>query len=428
VGKNAKDANAADFAMPAVETSKFKANPGLLSGLPKRRYEQMKACIAALVAVFVSGFFGPMVFGQEITKDEIAKELKSLKARINKLEQEVTRKDKEIEGLKAKVEKPPETAFAEEGQEKWTDRITFSGAIEVEYGSEKHKVKEPGTGKSTSTRDDDITLSTVELHADAQINKYTKGHVVFLYEEDEDEDRARIDEGTIRLGGIKQTHNLYFQAGKYYPHFGELNSWFISDPLTCQVFKIQESAAEVGYDAEWFSFAAGMFHGDLQKKGEDESRIKGFFADANVHNQEDTLGGFSLLAGVSYLNNVADTDTLQDEVNQIRDYVGGVALYLVAEYNNFSFGAEYITAMDDFHAGEMRYAVDRNGNPAETKPVAWNVELAYRPMDRLQLPVKYEGTKDIFGLFPERQYGVVVSYDLFESTTISAEYLHGEYE
>ncbi|MBW1723550.1 MAG: LbtU family siderophore porin, partial [Deltaproteobacteria bacterium] len=185
---------------------------------------------------------------------------------------------------------------------------------------------------------------------------------------------------------------------------------------------------EVGYDAEWFSFAAGMFHGDLQKKGEDESRIKGFFADANVHNQEDTLGGFSLLAGVSYLNNVADTDTLQDEVNQIRDYVGGVALYLVAEYNNFSFGAEYITAMDDFHAGEMRYAVDRNGNPAETKPVAWNVELAYRPMDRLQLPVKYEGTKDIFGLFPERQYGVVVSYDLFESTTISAEYLHGEYE
>ncbi|MBW1732594.1 MAG: hypothetical protein JRJ75_17255, partial [Deltaproteobacteria bacterium] len=60
--------------------------------------------------------------------------------------------------------------------------------------------------------------------------------------------------------------------------------------------------------------------------------------------------------------------------------------------------------------------------------VAWNVELAYRPMDPLQLAVKYEGTKDMFGLFPEKQYGVVVSYDLFESTTISAEYLHGEYD
>ena len=49
-------------------------------------------------------------------------------------------------------------------------------------------------------------------------------------------------------------------------------------------------------------------------------------------------------------------------------------------------------------------------------------------MDPIQLAVKYEGTKDMFGLFPEKQYGVVVSYDLFESTTISAEYLHGEYD
>ena len=104
------------------------------------------------------------------------------------------------------------------------------------------------------------------------------------------------------------------------------------------------------------------------------------------------------------------------------------ALYLVAEYNNFSFGAEYITAMDGFHAGEMGYALDRNGNTAETKPVAWNVELAYRPMDPLQLAVKYEGTKDMFGLFPEKQYGLAISYDLFESTTISGEYLHGEYD
>ncbi|MBW2027405.1 MAG: hypothetical protein JRI90_19120 [Deltaproteobacteria bacterium] len=151
----------------------------------------MKPWIAVLVAVFVSVLFCPMVFGQEITKDEIAKELKSLKARIHKLEQEVSRKDREIEGLKAKVEKLAEPAFAEEGQEKWTDRITFSGAIEAEYGSQTHNVKDPATGRSTSSRDEDITLSTVELHADAHVNKYTKGHVVFLYEEDEDEDPGR---------------------------------------------------------------------------------------------------------------------------------------------------------------------------------------------------------------------------------------------
>ncbi|MBW2301468.1 MAG: hypothetical protein JRF46_14475 [Deltaproteobacteria bacterium] len=61
------------------------------------------------------------------------------------------------------------------------------------------------------------------------------GKPVGLHEEDEDADRVCIDEGTIRLGGIEETHNLYFVAGKYYPHFGELNSWFISDPLTLQL-------------------------------------------------------------------------------------------------------------------------------------------------------------------------------------------------
>lgn len=389
----------------------------------------MKVWIVILTAIFTSSlFFCPVVKAEMVSKEEIIEELKVLKARMNRLEQELARKDREVEGLKAKVERPSEGAPAEEGEKKWSDRITLSGAIEVEYGREKTVVKDPATGRSSSSRDEDLTLSTVELHTDAQINKYTKGHVVFLYEEDEDEDRVRIDEGTIVLGGIEETHNLFFQAGKYYPHFGELNSWFISDPLTCQVFEMQESAAEAGYDGEWFSARVGAFHGDAQKVGDDESRIKGFFVDANIHNPENTLGGVSLLAGASYLNNVADTDTLQEERNDITDYRGGVALYVVAEYKMFSFGAEYITALDNFHAGEMGYAVDRSGVNRETKPAAWNFELAYRPMDPLQLAVKYEGSGDMFGLFPEKQYGFAVSYDLFKSTTLSAEYLHGEYD
>ncbi|MDY7037199.1 MAG: hypothetical protein SV375_13670 [Thermodesulfobacteriota bacterium] len=54
---------------------------------------------------------------------------------------------------------------------------------------------------------------------------------------------------------------------------------------------------------------------------------------------------------------MADSDTLEGEVqdlngdglpNDLNDDVGGLAAYLVAEYGQFSFGAEYITALDDF--------------------------------------------------------------------------------
>jgi len=377
----------------------------------------MKKGMTFFATILVSSLcFCPVVLAEDISNEQIVKEIKALKARISKLEQELTRKDREIEALKAKVEKPTEAALSEEGREKWTDRIELSGVVEVGYASEKQKVKDPATGRSTSTQDDDITLSKAELHTDAKINKYTRAHMVFLYEEDEDADRVRIDEGTIRLGGIEETHNLYFVAGKYYPHFGELNSWFIS------------AAVEAGYNGQWFSAGAGAFHGDIQKAVDVEKRIKGFFADANIHNPENTLGGLSLLGGASYLNNVADTDTLQDQVNQIRDYVGGIALYMVAGYRNFRFGAEYISALDDFHAGEMVYAIDRNSNPATSKPAAWNLELAFRLFDPLQLAVRYEGTGDMFGLYPAKQYGLAVSYDIFKSTTLSAEYLHGDYD
>jgi len=169
----------------------------------------MKKWIAVFAAVFVSGLFlCPMVSAGEMSSEEIIRELQALKARINTLEREHSRKDQEIERLKARVKELRGTTPPEEKQEKWTDKIQLSGVVEVEYGSEKHTVKDPVTGHSSSVRDDDLTLSTVELHTDAQINKYTKGHVVFLYEEDEDEDRVRIDEGTIRLGGIEETHNL----------------------------------------------------------------------------------------------------------------------------------------------------------------------------------------------------------------------------
>jgi len=395
----------------------------------------MKKCMVATFLLLIAiGFLFPVSgMCQDMSNAEIMKELKALKERIIKLEKALGKKDQEIKELKAETAKGREVAAAEGGIEKWTDKIDISGAIEVEYGVDKHDIKGGPT-----TRDEDLVLATVELGIGAQINKYVRGDIVLLYEEDDNEDFS-IDEGTITVGGIEETFGLYFKGGKYYPHFGELNSYFISDPLTLEMFEIQESAAEISYDGNWFSAGAGVFNGDIDEIGDRENDVRGFFADVNFHNPEDSLGGLSLLIGVSYLSNVADSDTLQDENNVdldgdgdpdmvINDDVDGVATYLVAEYGQFSFGAEYITGLDDFMAGEMAYAVDRNGIARATRPSAWNLEFAFRPIDTVQLAIKYEGTDEMFGLFPEDQYGFVVSWELFRYTTLSAEYLHGEYD
>ena len=372
----------------------------------------------------------------QMSNDEIYNELKAMKERINKLEKDLTKKDQEIKDLRSETMKKKETIAGVESEEeqpplqeifsKWSDKIEISGLIEVEYNHDTHNRKH-----RTTERDEDITLSTLEIDIGAQVNKYVRGDIVLLYEEDETEDFT-VDEGTITIGGIEETFGLYLKGGKYYPHFGELNSYFINDPLTQEIFEIQESGLEIGYDSDWFSVGAGVFNGDIEKEGDHENNVDDFYADACFHNPEDTLGGLSLLAGVSYLTNVGDTDTLSDEDalddKEIRHNVEGVAAYLVSEYGPFSFSAEYITALDDFKAGEMEYAYDRNGTAKKSEPAALNLEFAFRPVEVVQVAVKYEETDDMFSLYPEKQYGLGVSWEAFKFTTLSAEYLHGDYD
>ena len=54
------------------------------------------------------------------------------------------------------------------------------------------------------------------------------------------------------------------------------------------------------------------------------------------------------------------------------------------DYGRFSFGAEYITDLNDFRAGEMGYTLDRHGVARKTQPAAWNFELAMRPVESWQ--------------------------------------------
>ena len=372
----------------------------------------------------------------QMSNDELYNELKTMKERIDKLEKDLSKKDQELIEHKSRRMKKEETiAGVESGEEqpplqeifsKWSDKIEISGLIEVGYGHDTHDKKHQQTERS-----EDITLSTVEFDIGAQINKYVRGDIVLLYEEDDTPDFT-VDEGTILIGGIEETFGLYLKGGKYYPHFGELNSYFINDPLTLEIFEIQESGLEIGYDSDWFSVGAGIFNGDIQKVGAHENNVDDFYADACFHIPEDTLGGMSLLAGVSYLNNVGDTDTLSDEGaldgNEVKHYVGGFAAYLISEYGPFSFSAEYIAALDDFKAGEMDYAYNKNGIAKKSEPAALNLEFAFRPIEVVQVAVKYEATDDMFSLYPEEQYGLGVSWEAFKFTTLSAEYLHGEYD
>jgi hypothetical protein len=172
--------------------------------------------------------------------------------------------------------------------------------------------------------------------------------------------------------------------------------------------------------------SVSAFNGDVDETGED-NHIETYVAAASFSVPEEVISNFGIAGGVSYISNIGDSDSLQDEIDSdagIRDYVDGFNVFLSVSYMDKLFlECEYLGALDEFEAGELSFD---GGN--KFQPKTWNFELAYAATDRLELAVKYEGGDDLGDFLPEDQYGAVVTYGLFENTSLAFEYLHGEFE
>ncbi|MBW2679302.1 MAG: LbtU family siderophore porin [Deltaproteobacteria bacterium] len=398
-----------------------------------------------LIGIFLTFFIGSLMFpgiciSEEMSNHELMQELKVLKEQIRILEEKLDNQEKmstqeiskeapailEGQGLPERVRRIEEKM--EQKQEgilaKWADKITLSGVIEAEAGYENYDYGDPAEDDEDSS---DITLATVELGVDVDIIKHVKGHVLFLWEED-DTEPVDVDEGFITLDG-EDVVPLYLNVGKLYVPFGNFESHFISDPLTLELGETRESALTVGCVNEWMDFSVSAFNGDIDETGED-NHIESYVASASFSVPEELISNFGIRAGVSYISNIADSDGLQDYldekygVDKIKDYISGWSVFLSACFmDKLFFEAEYVGANDNFEASDLGLAPG-----VKFEPKTWNFELAYAATDRVEVAVKYEGGDDLWDFLPEYQYGAVFTYGLFENTSLALEYLHGEFE
>jgi hypothetical protein len=327
-------------------------------------------------------------------------------------------------GLPERVRKLEE-AMGTSGMSRWLDRISLSGLIEVEAGYEDYDYDDPAEDDEDSS---DLVLATVELGIDVDFIKHVSGHVLLLWEED-DTEPLDVDEAFIRLDG-EDVLPLYLQAGKMYVPFGNFESHFISDPNTLELGETRESAAVVGYANDLFDLSFGVFNGDIDEEGKDD-HIDSFVAGAVFTLPEEAVPGLALSAGVSWISNIADSDGLSEAIEEaadeagvdavIDDKVDGMAAFLIATLNErWTLIAEYVGALDEFESDDI--------GVEGLEPKTWNFELGCAVTDDLTVAAKYEGGDDLGDLLPDEQYGIVGSYGLFKYTTLSLEYLHGEFE
>jgi len=372
-------------------------------------------------------------FAEDLSNYELVEEVKKLKAKTEQLEAQIKGElpgesrsgEKEhyhgVKGLADRVHRI-EDQMREGLLGDWAKRISLSGLIEVEAGYEDLDFDNPAWSDEDSS---DIALATVELGVDVDIATHVKGHVLFLWEED-DTEPVDIDEGIIIIDG-EDVIPLYLNAGKMYVPFGKFESHFISDPLTLELAETRESAVKLGFANDTLDLCFGLFNGDIDETGED-NHAETYFAGLTFSLPEETISNLSLLAGASFISNIADSDTLQDDDGvgfaTIEDYVGGVSTFVsLSSMDLFFLEIEYVGATESFEAGELGF-----DDGESYKPSAWNIELAYAVAEGLEIAIKYEGSDDCGDFLPERQFGSAVIYDLFENTSLALEYLYGEFE
>jgi len=286
---------------------------------------------------------------------------------------------------------------------KITDKISLSGLLEIEMDAEN--IAFDG-GDSTSSSD--LVLATAQLGFGIMFTEEVRSNIILLYEEGSD--GIEVDEAAIDIDYAP----LFGRIGRIYIPFGVFNSHFINSPMTQELGETRETAMLIGYGHELFSVSAYLFNGDAQKVGE-ESQLRDFGASLVLTPTE------GLALGCSYLSDLADSDA--ELLSEYQNRVAGWSAFATYSRDAFGVSIEVLGATKVFSDADL----DADGNGQGDQPLVWNLELSWAPQENLELAVRFEGSEEFAG-FPERQYGIGLSWGYWESTTLSLEYLRGEYD
>ncbi len=367
----------------------------------------------------------------QVSNAEIMKELKALKDRVNRLEQEVKNKDIEIRKLRGETKKALKVATLAKEKEsvdggivdKIGERVSIGGLIEV-GGAYQDVQYRDGTDDDAS----DINLTTVEFGVEVAVNDWVNAEMAFLYEDETfgGESGFDVDVGTVTFRNPEESP-FHLSAGKMYVPYGALLTHFADSPLvdgpvTLSFGEINEKAVLVGYEQSGISASAYVFNGEVDEYSDDQIGSFGF--DVNYTAPEDKP--YELFTGVSYINNIAEggiSEGLAGAQDSVSDYVDGFAAYVHVGSQNLFFDAEYMTALDEFNPADMT-------SGTSPKPSVWNFEVGYNYDwgKNLEVAFKYAGSDDAgdFG-FPERRFGIGFNQEIYENVMGSIGFFRDEF-
>jgi len=366
--------------------------------------------------------------------DRLEAENRALRAALNRHESEIRRhrdavaeQQATIAEQKAMLEGTPErlkeveAGLAEAGgEDAWYRNIEIAGLIEVEAG-----YTSPFEGDDES----DIVLATFELGVSSQITAWVEAGAALLYEEDETDLEVDIAYVTLFNDAVAP---VFATAGQVYVPFGAYETQLVSDPLTLEIGETRETSLQLGFVQGSFMGSVYAFNGENDVDG--ESQIGGWGGNLGyAYEGEDR----AVTLGVGYLNDLGDSDSLQDLIADNRvaaiaegaaisedptERTGGWTLNAAAALGPFTLIGEYLAATGEFDMDSLQF--DGDG----ARPSAWNIEAGYAfpVMGRESVAaIAYQGTSEALALeLPEERWMLGWSVAIFDNTALSFEWAH----
>ncbi|MCB1876055.1 MAG: LbtU family siderophore porin [Chromatiales bacterium] len=278
--------------------------------------------------------------------------------------------------------------------------LSITTLLETEAVQRRQRHRE-GNGEG---REDDAN-ATLQLALLAEPLDWLSAEVIYEFEVDGS--RHTIDEALVKLS----VDDVEIEAGLLYLPFGEYFSHFITGPIL-EFGETRDPAVILAIGlSEEMELSVFGYRGEARQA----DRIS---AELDYGLALEWTPRDALLFGLSYVSDLADSDEelLEDEDHRYEKRVGGLAGYMLWQGEGFQMSAEFVSALGRFR--ELDREFDR--------PVAWNLELAYRLHNDLELSARLEGSDEIEDA-PYLQAGLSLGWLIADTLALRLEYLHGRY-
>jgi hypothetical protein len=395
-----------------------------------------------LFSVFLGPFSPFSGYCQEMSPEEIEKELKTFKSRINALDQELSRKKEDLDKIKEEyltrdeipglLPEITEQIAAENAALSFLkEYVQFNGLIE--FGG-VWAINDEGKGGHVSEKD--LGIPAAELMLQARLNQWVDAGMFLLYRKPTfaaavQESGLDLDVGVVTIGNTNK-FPVYFTGGIFYLPFGGLlthipDNPLVDQPLTMALGEMREEAVLLGIAYQGLSLSGYVFKSEINEFGDDS--LTGNFG-FNAKCEFGQKKGLAGIIGASYISNLADSEGLREKlgakgISRVKNRIPGCDVYCSLHYGKYSLDMEYMTSLRSFAPNEIE-TWQRDG----ARPSVWNIEFGYNFNwgKNLEIVLKYSGSNQAEGLgYPERRLGINFNQSIFEGVVGSLGYFNDQF-